>query len=504
VHSDQGSGDDIQFVRFLGALAKRAERVTLAVPRDLMPLFCWPTFRCRDLVVTDLGGDLPEADFHSAMCSYPRYLDLELPPSKFRPYIAAERAALAKSPGTELTIGLVWAPRPLAEVSARRIAPLGELLEPAAIPGVALYSLQVGPAAGDIERHGAGVLVVDLSRRLRDWGDTAQYMAALDLIVSVDSAPCILAGAMGRPCIGLLPYVPCWRWGLGTDRTPWYGTMRLLWLNTTGTFGSTDDALLTRLITAASVFLKNWLSRDIVLTNYTELRDGLGSPSTTFTFANYPVTAVYAVNVASVNIPPIPQGSGTLTTSAPTVAGDPTLNFTRVPSWVVQGLTITYPTTAGAVPSSTTVESTTATTVVMSQEVAGSGVASGDLIVFGPATGGVAIPQISSFYPPAGYINTPTKLVIFGYYVPRQPLCVSLIYQAGYATVPQDIAQACIELVALRYRLERQHPGVTADHIGTAAGDGVTYSQKDMNAWMRTTLQQYRAVAPVSAIQRGF
>ena len=276
------------------------------------------------------------------------------------------------------------------------------------------------------------------------------------------------------------------------------------WLNTTGTFGTTDDALLTRLITAASQFLKNWLSRDIVLTNYTELRDGLGAPSSTFIFANYPVTAVYAVNVAGVNIPPIPQTSGTLTTSAPTVAGNPTLTFTAVPSWVVQGLTITDPTTAGAVPSATTVESTTATTVVMSQNAAGSGVASGDLIVFGPAPGGIVIPQISSFYPPAGYVNSPTKLVIFGYCVPRQPLCVSLIYQAGYATVPTDIAQACIELVAVRYRMERQHPGVIADHIGTAAGDGVTYSQKDMNAWMTTALQQYRNVTPISANPRGF
>jgi gp6-like head-tail connector protein len=57
------------------------------------------------------------------------------------------------------------------------------------------------------------------------------------------------------------------------------------WLNTTGTFGTTDDALLTRLITAASQFLKNWLSRDIVLTNYTELRDGVGSQSFSFAIA---------------------------------------------------------------------------------------------------------------------------------------------------------------------------------------------------------------------------
>jgi hypothetical protein len=88
--------------------------------------------------------------------------------------------------------------------------------------------------------------------------------------------------------------------------------------------------------------------------------------------------------------------------------------------------------------------------------------------------------------------------------VPRVPLSVSLIYQAGYATVPLEIEQVCIELVAVRYRMERQHPGVTADHIGTAAGDGVTYSQKDMNDWMKRSLQQFKAVAPVSAMPRGY
>jgi hypothetical protein len=278
------------------------------------------------------------------------------------------------------------------------------------------------------------------------------------------------------------------------------------WLNTTGTFGSTDDAILTRLITAASGFLKRYLGRDVVLTAYSELRDGLGGYGpATLVFANYPVTAVYGVNVGGVAIQPIPQTSGTLVTNAPTAAGNPTLHFAGpVPSWIIQGMGLTDPTTPGAVQAATTVASTTSTTVVMNQNAAGAGVASGDLIVFGPAPGGIVIPQITGFYPPIGYSFTPTKLVISGYYVPRVPLSVSLIYQAGYATVPYEIEEVCIELVAVRYRMERQHPGVTADHIGTAAGDGVTYSQKDMNDWMKRTLHQFRAVAPVSAMPRGY
>ena len=54
------------------------------------------------------------------------------------------------------------------------------------------------------------------------------------------------------------------------------------------------------------------------------------------------------------------------------------------------------------------------------------------------------------------------------------------------------------------FRIERQHPGVTADHIGTPAGAGVTYRPRDMNAWMTTALAKFWAVAPVSAMPRGF
>jgi hypothetical protein len=135
--------------------------------------------------------------------------------------------------------GLVWAPRPLGEISIRRNVAVGDLFALAEIPGVALYSLQVGPHAGDLERHGGQVLVTDLSRRLRDWSDTAAYMAALDLIITIDSGPLHLAGALGRPTIGLLPHVSCWRWGArDAESTPWYPSLRLLRQSAVGDWGS--------------------------------------------------------------------------------------------------------------------------------------------------------------------------------------------------------------------------------------------------------------------------
>ena len=92
-----------------------------------------------------------------------------------------------------------------------------------------------------------------------------------------------------------------------------------------------------------------------------------------------------------------------------------------------------------------------------------------------------------------GYLFTPTQLVIRGYPVPRKTACVILQYTAGYTAPPADLAQACIELVALRYR-ERGRIGV-AKAIGN--GQTVSYSQKDMSDSIKTVIEQYRRVAPI-------
>jgi hypothetical protein len=101
-----------------------------------------------------------------------------------------------------------------------------------------------------------------------------------------------------------------------------------------------------------------------------------------------------------------------------------------------------------------------------------------------------------SFYPSeAGYVFSPTRLVIRGYDVPRRAQCVTLQYTAGYANVPPDVAQACIELVALRYR-ERGRIGEVSKHLGD--GSTVAYDRSDIPAKIRTILQPYRLVAPLS------
>ena len=52
----------------------------------------------------------------------------------------------------------------------------------------------------------------------------------------------------------------------------------------------------------------------------------------------------------------------------------------------------------------------------------------------------------------------PDRASVHGYWFTRRPQNVVISYTAGYATTPPEIAQACIELVALRYR-ERSRIG---------------------------------------------
>src|SRR5690348_5770161 len=94
-----------------------------------------------------------------------------------------------------------------------------------------------------------------------------------------------------------------------------------------------------------------------------------------------------------------------------------------------------------------------------------------------------------------GYVPTPTGLHLRGYVFSRRTQNVIVTYTAGYAAVPPDIAQACIELVCQRYR-ERTHIGEVS---GAVSGiETISYSQRDMSADVKLLLTQYRAVVPVS------
>jgi len=95
------------------------------------------------------------------------------------------------------------------------------------MPGVQLYSLQMGAGREQLTEAAGFESIVDLGDRLGDFYETAAAVSDLDLVISCDSSPAHLAGALGIPVWVALSTACDWRWMLGRSDSPWYPTMRL-------------------------------------------------------------------------------------------------------------------------------------------------------------------------------------------------------------------------------------------------------------------------------------
>jgi tetratricopeptide (TPR) repeat protein len=227
LHAEQGFGDTIQFVRYARLVAARGGRIVLEAPAPLERLFA-PLPEIDSVVRA--GASLPPVEFHCPLLSLPLACGTTLAtvPAE-TPYLAANPAQAARwrerfaaRPG--LRVGLVWAGRPSHPRDRERsLAP--EQLEPlGGVPGVAFVSLQLR-AEGMLLP--ARLEIDDVAAELGDFADTAAAIAALDLVITVDTAVAHLAGALGARVWVLLPHLPDWRWLMARADTPWYPTARL-------------------------------------------------------------------------------------------------------------------------------------------------------------------------------------------------------------------------------------------------------------------------------------
>ncbi|WP_448191367.1 tetratricopeptide repeat protein [Azospirillum sp. sgz301742] len=213
---EQGLGDTIQFVRFAGRVAALGMEVVLHVQPALVRLFQGLP-GIRQVVARDETP--PRTDYHAALMSLPHLLRLAPKDAAMPAYLAAPAEPRRTD---KRRVGLVWAGNAGHRNDANRSIPaalLGDLVRGA--PDVEFVSLQVGPAAGALSG------VADAGSGFTDFADTAAVIGGLDLVISVDTAPAHLAGALGCPTWVLLPAAPDWRWGLGRDDTPWYPSARL-------------------------------------------------------------------------------------------------------------------------------------------------------------------------------------------------------------------------------------------------------------------------------------
>ena len=145
---------------------------------------------------------------------------------------------MAKS--TDFKVGIVWQGNPrtwnpdLIRADQHRSISLTQFEPLARVPGVRLISLQKGLGSEQLQELAGRFPIADLGSTCEDFSDTAAVMKNLDLVISVDSAPAHLAGALGVPVWLPLPSLCCWRWLTHREDSPWYPTMRLFRQATSG------------------------------------------------------------------------------------------------------------------------------------------------------------------------------------------------------------------------------------------------------------------------------
>jgi tetratricopeptide (TPR) repeat protein len=227
VHTEQGFGDTLQFIRYISMRAARGAEVYVETHPSLRTLIR----RVEGVAkVVPSGMRPPDFDLHTPLLSMPKWFktSLENVPSRV-PYITPDPARLEpwkeRISGEAVKVGLVWRGNALPD--PHRTCPLAELAPLWQAKGMVFYSLQVGDVARETTAVADQQPMVDLSPHLIDFHETAAAMQCLDLVITIDTAAAHLAGAMGRPVWTLLPWAPDWRWMLDREDSPWYPTMRL-------------------------------------------------------------------------------------------------------------------------------------------------------------------------------------------------------------------------------------------------------------------------------------
>lgn len=221
--AEQGAGDTIQFLRYVADAPVLAGRVLFMVHEPLRSL-------CEflDVEVMTPGTDLPPFDVQVNAMSLPWIMGTtpeNIPP----PWTFF----MARRPG--FGIGLCWSGNFEHKNDAHRSIPL-EMFRGVMVPGKRYVNLQHDIRLNDETSFAmSNIETVPLT----DFRATAEAIAGLELVITVDTSVAHLAASLGVPTWILLPaYQTDWRWMLEREGSPWYPSARLFRQPKVGDWGS--------------------------------------------------------------------------------------------------------------------------------------------------------------------------------------------------------------------------------------------------------------------------
>jgi tetratricopeptide (TPR) repeat protein len=233
IQSEQGLGDSIQMVRYINLLEKQGIQCFIDMHDPLVTLIArsFPNAKINN------KGLYPEGmDYHIPLMSLPLAMKThsvaDIPHEV--PYLVPDydRVMFWKetlNSSLEMKVGLVWRGNPDHKNDHNRSIKLDDILPILTVnQSVQFVTLQKNLTLEERTTLKAFRNVRILDEDLTDFDESAAIMTNLDLVISVDSAPAHLAGALGVPVWILLWFGGEWRWMHDRSDSPWYPSATLI------------------------------------------------------------------------------------------------------------------------------------------------------------------------------------------------------------------------------------------------------------------------------------
>lgn len=244
VVSDQGSGDAIQFSRYLKEAKERGKfgKLIYLVQPDLVSLLS--RVDGVDEVVGFAEKMKIDYDHFSSLLGIMRVMQVA-PSNCYRPPHITTDPLLDEVwkhkvgqywDGRAIKVGIVWAGDPRHGNDFARSVPLTQFLKIlfgfrdfAPVPNLQMFSFQVGKGASQLSSApiDRNYDIVELGADFRHFDDTASALRQMDLLITCDTSVAHLGGSMGIPTWILVANPPEWRWMTDLPTTPWYKDVRL-------------------------------------------------------------------------------------------------------------------------------------------------------------------------------------------------------------------------------------------------------------------------------------
>lgn len=211
VCAEGGIGDEIISIRFMKHYINSGiNPVWYTDRKDIAKIFS----RCGFKTITNITH-IPSDWMWTYSMASPIYLDVDEADLWASPYLTPINQAPRLPTTGKKRIGIKSMGNPKYDQDLHRTIPFEDLIN--AIPDeYEIYSFH-------IDEELTHPRVISLKDRIKNWDDTLDYIAQMDIIVSSCTSLIHAAGAIGKAAVVIVPILTYYTWAKPEPHTAWYG-----------------------------------------------------------------------------------------------------------------------------------------------------------------------------------------------------------------------------------------------------------------------------------------